>query len=167
MPKLIRWIDDRAVAAEDAFTHVADGEDVPHGEVIVSLARFQAEAETLLTEGRQVGVRLAAADKVEDLVFELPRIALVALDLPVHRDGRAFTSATLLRQRYGFSGEIRAVGDVFVEQARFLVRCGFSAFEASDGSTPEQWTAAAHRYRHVYQRAVDDTKPAFAEREGA
>lgn len=167
MPTLIRWTDDRAVAAEDAFTNVADGEDAPHGEIIVSLARFQAEGERLLADGRLIGVRLAAADKVEDLVFELPRISVVALELPIHRDGRAFTSATLLRGRYGYSGEIRAVGDVFVEQARFLVRCGFSAFEPSDDSTPDQWTKAAHRYRHVYQRATDALSPAFEEREGA
>ena len=167
MPTLIRWAEGRAVAAEDAFTHVADGEDVPHGEVIVSLARFQAEGERLLADGRQVGVRLAAADKVEDLVFELPRISVVALDLPIHRDGRAFTSATLLRERYAYTGEIRAVGDVFAEQARFLVRCGFDAFEPSDGSTPDRWTHNVQRYRHVYQRAVDALAPAFEEREGA
>ena len=80
-------------------------------------------------------------------------------------DGRAFTSARLLRERYGFRGEVRAVGDVLREQAGFMVRCGFDAFAPADGSTPEQWAAAANRFRHVYQRAADDREPAFVERE--
>jgi uncharacterized protein (DUF934 family) len=56
------------------------------------------------------------------------------------------------------------VGDVLREQAQFMVRCGFDAFEPADGSTPEEWAAAAARFRHVYQRAADDRPPAFAER---
>ena len=72
---------------------------------------------------------------------------------------------TMLRERYGFTGEVRAVGDVLREQAGFMVRVGFDAFEPADGSTPEQWAHAAHRQRHVYQRAADRRAPAFAERE--
>ena len=168
MPTLIRWQADAAVLGEDPFTNVPDDvEAIPRGEVIVSLPRFQAVGDRLLGEGRLVGVRLKPAELVEDLVYDLPRLALVALELPIHRDGRAFTSATLLRERYAFTGEIRAVGDVFVEQARFLVRCGFDAFEPSDGSTPDLWTHHVHRYRNVYQRAADTLTPAFKEREGA
>jgi uncharacterized protein (DUF934 family) len=163
---LIRWKDDRAVSAEDPFTNVTDEQWPPRGEVIVTLARWQSDGDRLIGEGRLVGVRLKATETVEDLVFDLPRIAVVALELPIHRDGRAFSSAVLLRERYGYKGEVRAVGDVFVEQARFLVRCGFDAFEPSDGSTPDMWTHNAHRYRNVYQRGADALKPAFQEREG-
>jgi uncharacterized protein (DUF934 family) len=56
------------------------------------------------------------------------------------------------------------MGDVLLEQARFMIRCGFDAFEPADGATPEHWTAAEARYRHVYQRAADAREPAFAER---
>ena len=104
-------------------------------------------------------------EAVEDLAYDLPRIAVVALAVPRFRDGRAFTSARLLRERYGYTGEIRAVGDVLRELARFMVRCGIDAFEPADGSTPEQWARAAHRYRHVYQRAADHQVPAFEERQ--
>jgi uncharacterized protein (DUF934 family) len=58
------------------------------------------------------------------------------------------------------------VGDVLREQAMFLVRCGFDAFEVSDGASAQEWQAAAGRYRHVYQRAADGRPPAFVEREG-
>jgi len=56
------------------------------------------------------------------------------------------------------------VGDVLREQAQFMLRCGFDAFEPADGSTPEDWEHAAHRFRHVYQRAADGRTPAFVER---
>ncbi|MDB5495725.1 MAG: hypothetical protein JWP86_3062 [Phenylobacterium sp.] len=164
MPTRIRLDDRRFALVEDPFTAVADDIDVPPGDVIISLTRFQAEGDRLLSEGRAVGVRLESEETVEALAYDLPRIAVVALAFPKYRDGRAYTSARLLRERYGFQGEVRAVGDVLREQAGFMVRCGFDAFEPADGSTPEQWERAAHRFRHVYQRGADDRPPAFVER---
>lgn len=154
----------RFTLVEDPFTAVADDIEIPPGDVIISLTRFQAEGDRLLSEGRAVGVRLESEETVEALAYDLPRIAVVALAFPKYRDGRAYTSARLLRERYGFQGEVRAVGDVLREQAGFMVRCGFDAFEPADGSTPELWERAAHRFRHVYQRGVDDRPPAFVER---
>jgi uncharacterized protein (DUF934 family) len=152
--------------ANDPFTHVGDDQDLPPGDVIVSLARFQADGERLLGEGRAVGVRLEAGEEVEALAYDLPRLSVVALAFPKFRDGRHYSNARILRERYGFKGEVRAVGDALREQAGFMVRCGIDAFEPADGSTPEQWEHVTRRFRHVYQRAADDRAPAFAEREG-
>lgn len=166
MPRLIKLHGRMADWANDAFTSVVDEEAVPaSGGVILSLTRFQAEGDALLGDGRSVGVRLEANEAVEDLVYDLPRLSVVALAFPKFRDGRAYTSARLLRERFGFDGEIRAVGDVLREQAQFMVRCGFDAFEPSDGATPQDWTTAVYRFRHVYQRAADDRAPAYVERE--
>ena len=93
-------------------------------------------------------------------------VAVVALAFPKFGDGRAYSYARLLRERFGFQGEVRAVGDVLREQAGFMVRCGFDAFEPADGSTVEVWERAAQRFRHVYQRSTDGRPPAFAERGG-
>ncbi|WP_411288918.1 DUF934 domain-containing protein [Phenylobacterium sp.] len=161
MPTRIRWQDGQAVLAEDPFTHVADELELASGDVILSLTRFQAEGERLLYEGRKVGVRLDSHEEVEALAYDLPRISVVALDFPKFRDGRAYTNARLLRERFAYAGEVRAVGDVLLEQAGFMLRCGFDAFEPADGSSPQAWTAAAHRFRHVYQRAADRRTPAF------
>ncbi|MGI9170272.1 MAG: DUF934 domain-containing protein [Caulobacteraceae bacterium] len=164
MSMLIRWRDGAARAASDPFAAVADDQAVPDGDVIVSLDRFQAEGEHLLAEGRRVGVRVAPGEAVEALAYDLPRIALVALEFPKFRDGRAYSAARVLRERLAYGGEVRAVGDVLVEQARFMVRCGFDVFEPADGATPAEWTRAAERFRHVYQRAADQWAPAFAAR---
>ncbi|HEY2179423.1 MAG TPA: DUF934 domain-containing protein [Caulobacteraceae bacterium] len=167
MPKLIRWTRAGARWAQDAFTSVLDDEPMPDGSVLLSLSRFHAEGGRVLGEGRRVGVRVAADEAVESLAYDLPAIALVALEFPKFKDGRAYSAARILRDRLGFTGEVRAVGDVLLEQARFMIRCGFDAFEPADGTTPAQWTAAEARYRHVYQRAADAREPAFAERAAA
>lgn len=164
MPTLIKLADGRYSAAEDIFTIVADEDAIPEGPVILSLTRFQAEGDALISAGRPVGVRILPDEAVEDLAYDLPRLAVVALVFPKYADGRAYSSAALLRQRFAYAGEVRAIGDVLREQAAFMVRCGMDAFVPADGSTAEDWAAAAGRYRHVYQRAVDARAPVFEER---
>ena len=164
MPMRISLQDGVFALTEDPFTMVGDEQSIPPGDVIISLNRFQAEGEGLLSESRLVGVRLESHEEVEALAYDLPRLAIVALVFPKFGDGRAYSYASLLRERYGFKGEIRAVGDVLREQAGFMVRCGFDAFEPADGSTPEDWERAAHRFRHAYQRSIDGRTPAFVER---
>ena len=164
MPTRIRHVGGRFELAEDPFTAVGDEREIPPGDVIISLARFQEHGDRLLSEGRAVGVRLESHEEVEALAYDLPRLAIVALAFPKFGDGRAYSYARLLRERFGFTGEVRAVGDVLREQAGFMVRCGFDAFEPADGSTPQIWATAAHRYRHVYQRGADNRIPAYVER---
>jgi len=120
----------------------------------------------MIAEGRSVGVRLAPDEAPEALVLDLPKLALVALAFPKFRDGRAYSSARILRERLGFVRELRAVGDVLLEMAPSLIRCGFDAFAPADASGPDDWTGAGRRFRHVYQRAADGRVPAFAERQG-
>ncbi len=165
MPKLIRLHDGHAAFANDTFAAVEGEDAVPAaGGVILPLVRYKAEGQDLLDQGRNVGVLLQPEEAVEDLVDYLASLSVIALSFPKFRDGRAYTSARLLRERFGYGGEISAVGEVLREQASFFIRCGFDAFEPSDGSSPDQWMAAAHRFRHVYQRGADDRKPAFVER---
>lgn len=166
MPRLIKLEGGVAAYAEDDFVHVADEDVVPEaGDVILSLTRFQAQGEALLSSNsRKVGVRIESHEEIEVLADDLARISVMALAFPKFRDGRAFTSARLLRERFHYQGEVRAVGDVLQEQAGFMVRCGFDAFEPSDEATPQTWTKALDRFRHVYQRAADQRPPAFEER---
>ncbi|MDB5436556.1 MAG: hypothetical protein JWR47_2813 [Phenylobacterium sp.] len=166
MPMLIKSSGGRFDLIEDPFTHVGDEQSVPPGDVIISLTRFQSEGEALLSESRAVGVRLESHEEVEALAYDLPQLSVVALAFPKFGDGRAYSYARLLRERFGFKGEVRAVGDVLREQAGFMVRCGFDAFEPADGSTVEDWERAARRFRHVYQRSTDGRPPAFVERGG-
>jgi uncharacterized protein (DUF934 family) len=165
MPMRIKVIDGHMYPVEDPFTWVDDDMDLVQGDVILSLTRFQAEGDRLLSEGRAVGVRLKSDEQVEALAYDLPRISLVALEFPKFLDGRHYSNVRILRERYRFAGEVRAVGDVLREQAHLMLRSGFDAFEPADGSGAQEWEAATRRYRHVYQRAADGRIPAFVERE--
>lgn len=166
MPTLVKLAGGRPTLANDTFVHLADEDAVPAREegVILSLARFQSEGPALIDQGRRVGVRLKSDEAVETLAYDLPRLALVALEFPKYRDGRPYSSAAVLRQRYGYNGEIRAVGDVLREQAFYMVRVGFDAFEFADGTGPDDLAHVAGRYRHVYQTASDRREPVFNER---
>ena len=167
MPRLIRLEGERCADAQDDFVTLEDEASDPGGDIVVSLARFLAEEQALSERpGGRVGVRLEPADEVEALEGRLSGLTLVALAFPRFRDGRPFTSARLLRTRLGFGGEIRAVGDVLRDQAGFMARCGFNAFEPADGSSAEDWGAAIARHTHVYQRVADQRSPAFIERQG-
>ncbi len=165
MPKLIELKDGVAKGAEDPFTWVADEVELPPGDVIISLTRFQTDGERLLSEGRLIGVRLKSDEEVEALAYDLPRLAVVALEFPKHLDGRSYTNARLLTERFGYKGQVRAVGDVLREQATYMARSGFNAFEPADDASANEWQAASRRYRHAYQRGSDGMAPAYAERE--
>ncbi len=166
MPTLIRFRDGGFSQEDGALRLLADDEATPEsGAMLLTLDRFQTEGCAHLDDGRRVGVLLQPDDDPLALASDLNRLAVVALAFPKFRDGRPYSAAMLLRTRWGYAGELRAVGDVLREQAREMLRCGFDAFEPADGSTSQEWTAAAGRYRHTYQRAADARAPAFIERE--
>lgn len=118
---------------EDGFRHVGDDAEIADGEaVIVSLARFRDEREALLARSAPFGVRIDPGTDWPSIVQDLPRIAVIAASLPKFADGRAFSVGRLLRERDGFAGELRAIGDFFLDQIPLLKRVGFDAFETED-----------------------------------
>jgi uncharacterized protein (DUF934 family) len=121
--------------ADDAYRLAPDGEPLPDGPVIVSLGRFLAEREALLARNEAVGVLLQPSDRLEPIADDLKRLPLLALSFPKFGDGRAFSLARLARERYGFDGELRAVGDVLFDRIGHMLRCGFTALEISNEPT--------------------------------
>jgi uncharacterized protein (DUF934 family) len=113
---------------EDAFVDASHAEGMPeHGAVIVSLEQWQARRDELAARGTPLGIRLRSDQTPALVADDLERFALVALEFPRFRDGRAYSYARLLRERYGFKGELRAVGDVLMEQLLFMLRVGTAA----------------------------------------
>ena len=166
MPTLIRRKADGAFeAAQDSYAMLAEVDPVTEtGDVILPLARLLIEADELRLDGRKLGVLLTVDDDLAALLPLLPRLSVVAVQFAKYRDGRGFTTGALLRTRHGYTGELRAVGDVLLEPATQFLRCGFDAFAVADDSTMEQWAAKAILHRHVYQTAPDGRVPAFTER---
>jgi uncharacterized protein (DUF934 family) len=157
-------IRDGAFVADD-FVHVADGEALPAGPIVVSLARFLAERATLLQRDSGVGVRLEPSEGPEALGSDVNRLARVEIMFPKFRDGRGYTTARLLRARLGYTGEIRAVGDVLRDQWLFMARCGIDAFEVRPGTRLEDFRVAMAEQTVFYQRAADGAESIFARRQ--
>jgi uncharacterized protein (DUF934 family) len=122
---------------EDPFVDASGAEAVPPtGPVIVSLAQWQAQRDALLARGTPLGIRLHSDQSPEAIADDVQRFAVIALEFPKFRDGRAYSYARLLRERYGFKGELRAVGDVLMEQLFFMLRTGFDAFDVQQSPDP-------------------------------
>jgi uncharacterized protein (DUF934 family) len=146
--------------ADDSWAAVADDEALPAtGPVIVSLDRWQADRDALLARGGLLGVRLASHQLAAEIAADLAHFDLVALEFPTFRDGRAYSTARLLRERYGFAGELRAVGNVLCDQFMFMHRCGFDAFEVADDRQAEAWHKAMNEISVWYQPAADGRVP--------
>ncbi len=148
---------------EDYWRQVADDEALPpQGAVIVSLAHWRQEREALLARpDKQVGIRLKNDVAVADIAVELPYLAVIALEFPTFKDGRALTQARLLRERYGYRGELRAMGDVLRDQLFFMQRCGFDTFELRPDRSLEDALEAFGEFTVTYQPAADEPLPLY------
>ena len=160
MTKLINFISEEVggAYAQDVFAPVSDDAALPEGAVLVSLARFQKERESLLARNTPIGVRLQAAENPEILGDDVSHFSLIALEFPKFRDGRAFSWARMLRTRLGFTGEIRAVGDFLYDQVNYQHRVGFDAWEVPDTFTLEMFQRALSEMTNVYQPSTDGKK---------
>jgi uncharacterized protein (DUF934 family) len=150
---------------EDGFARVADDAPVPDLlPVIVSAARFLAEADALRERQAPTGVIWPNDRRVVELAPYLEGLALVALVFPSFKDGRAFSQARLIRERYGFRGELRATGQVLRDQFLFMLRAGFDAFEVTKDADAAAFAEAARRYSVFYQPTGDGRLTARAGR---
>ena len=142
--------------ASDEYVHVADDSALPEtGAVLVSAARFLADPEAVLKRREKVGVIWPNNRDVEDLVPYVERLALIALVFPSFRDGRAYSQARLLRERYFFRGELRATGQVLRDQFVFMLRAGFDAFDVKKQADAEAYSQTVKRYSVFYQPTGD------------
>lgn len=107
---------------------------------------------------------LASGEEFEEAVDALLQAPLIALHFPVFRDGRHFSTAFLLRKRYGYRGELRAVGHVIRDQLFYLTRCGFDSVQLREGMDPEAALASLADFSLVYQPAADDRAPLLRRR---
>ena len=167
MPKLIkngRVIDDAAQILVLDETQAPEALSLPEGPVFVPLAVWQAH-KGILADNKAVGVWLDSHESVEDLAEDLDSLSAVALNFPKFTDGRAYSAAALLRSRYGFKGEIRAIGDVLRDQFFFMQRCGFDAIQPKAGKYSdaqlEESLASLKDFSAPYQAAVDQPEPLF------
>jgi len=147
-------IKDRQLCENDWHYVPDDASELPAGNISVSLTRWLNAGAELSRHVGQIGVRISPSDTIAGLAGRLDPISLIELDFPKFADGRLFSFAWLLRSRYGFQGEIRAVGHYLPDQVFYLSRVGVNAFAPEK---PEQATAILahfHDFSEKYQESV-------------
>lgn len=151
----------------DDYARLADDEPVPpRGRYLVSLERWQRDRAVLSAPELAVGVRLPNTVDVVALWPEIADRPLIALDFPGFADGRAYSQARLIAERFRYAGELRATGKAVVrDQFHFMTRCGFNSFELRDDQHAEACIAALRDFSYGYQRAADTIEPVFLRRQ--
>ncbi|MGF1456693.1 MAG: DUF934 domain-containing protein [Alphaproteobacteria bacterium] len=146
-----------------------EGETVLGGDapIMVTLERWQADRERLMGHNGPIGLRLKDDQSPALVAEDLQRFSLIALEFPAFKNGRGYSSARLLRGRYGFTGEIRAVGDVLRDQVAFMARCGVDSFEVADGFDVAAWDDIMGEMSHVYQTSADGLETVLEKRHGS
>ena len=141
---------------EETFVILAADTPLPaSGDILLPGDRFLKDADALLARVGKVGVIWPNNRDVEELVPYLGKLAAVALVFPTFRDGRAYSQARLLRERYNYRGEMRATGQVLRDQFVFMLRAGFDAFDVKKPADAEAFTQTAKRYSVFYQPTGD------------
>jgi len=146
---------------EDAWHLVKDADPVTSaGYAIISLARWNSEGSSLASTAAPIGVVLRSNEAPQD-IESLDRLSLIAIDFPAFTDGRGYTSARLLRSRFGYKGEIRAIGDVLRDELFLMKRCGIDSFALKAGKDMQAALDAFDDFSVTYQAAADDERPLF------
>nr|WP_294865321.1 DUF934 domain-containing protein [uncultured Pseudogulbenkiania sp.] len=133
--------------------------------VILPLPLWQRlKEQAVLPDPTTTGVWIASDDEYEEVAYQLLDLPLIAVDFPSFRDGRGYSVAYLLRTRYGYRGELRAIGDVLRDQLFYMRRCGFNSFEVRSDKDIQDAIKGLTAYTIRYQGSVDDPVPLFRKR---
>ncbi len=163
-----KLIVDRAVI-EDQWTLVTENAaPLPFdGKIIVPLARWLADAESLRARADAVGVWLDSHEDPAELADDTAHLPLIAVNFPAFKDGRGYSIAYLLRRRYGFAGELRAIGDVLRDQLFYMHRVGFNAFAIRTDRDAADALKSLKDFSENYQASVWPAQPLFRRRESS
>jgi len=162
-------IKQRQIAADSwkLLKPAADGSSpaiAPTGDIIVPLAFWLEQREALLSRAGRLGIWLDSHEEPGAIASDFDRFGVIGVNFPKFGDGRGFSIARLLRERYGYKGELRAIGEVGRDHLFFMARCGFDSFLLRDAEDPEQALTAFDDFSDAYQASVERPLPLFRRR---
>jgi uncharacterized protein (DUF934 family) len=159
-------IKNKAIVADDWTVLRLQEQETPEnvivaaGKVIVPLKVWQAQR-AALQDRKEIGVWLASDERPEELKGDIEKFSVIAVDFPKFSDGRGYSIAFNLRARLGYSGELRAIGDVLRDQLFYLQRVGFDAFAPRPDRKIEDVIKGLSDFSEVYQTSFDQKLPLF------
>ena len=142
----------------------ADSETVPEGDVLLSLSHWLGSRQTISHHVGEIGLWLESHEEIECLTDDMMDIPVIAINFPKFVDGRGFSAARLLRERCGYRGELRAIGEIIRDQLFLMQRCGFNAFQFSSEIDLAEASKSLRDFTGAYQVAVDQPEPLFKRR---
>ena len=165
MPKLTKHgellADSWQVVAKDSTPTLAELSD---GQWLVHI-KWYLDNQSELTSLDNIGVWLDADDEAESVASLVNQMAIIGIKFPVFTDGRGFSIGRTIRERYNFSGELRAIGNFMQDQLFYLKRCGFDTFVVDDNADVESMVTSLKDFSDFYQAAVDQPVPLFRRRQ--
>ena len=144
---------------ETTFDEISNCDDL-----IVPLAMWREHGHALKARDGGLGVWLDSDEEAEELGEDVANFQVIALNFPAFTDGRSYSNARLLRDRYGYKGELRAIGDVLRDQLFYLHRCGFDAFAIRPDKDPYEALQGLKDFSVTYQSSTDEPMPLFRRR---
>ena len=160
MPNIIK---DGAIVA-DTYQLITEAGALPAQDIVVSLDVWQQQQDAILAHPHKKGVMLKPDQHPEVIANDVQQLDMIALDFPAFADGRGYSYATLLRQRFGFTGELRATGDVFKDNLFYLKRCGFNSFAVRADKDINVALQGLNDFSESYQASVDESRPLYRRR---
>ena len=143
------------------LVEITPDESLPAGDIIVPFSYWLDNKEVLLNREAKLGVCVDGDDETEEVAKDIEHFDLIALDFPTFADGRSYSHARLLRDRYSFKGELRAVGDVLRDQLFYMQRCGINSFQLREDKDIEDALNAFAEISVKYQTAADRAEPIY------
>lgn len=134
------------------------------GDIIVPLAMWREQRPRLRLRPSRIGVWLESGEDPAAIAEDLKLLGVVAVNFPSFGDGRGYSTGRLLRERYGWKGELRAIGDIFRDQLLYLASCGFDSFVLRKGEDPHEALAGFGVFSESYQASVERPLPLFRRR---
>jgi uncharacterized protein (DUF934 family) len=131
---------------------IDDGDELPTGTLLVPVQKWLAHRQQWRARG-DIGVWMDGDQDLDEIAQDIPSFDVIAIRFPDFVDGRGFSLASVLRERLGFTGELRAIGKILREQLFYLKRCGFDSFQLPDGDDPEAARACLYEFTTCYQAA--------------
>ena len=169
MSEIYYIIRDLAVVADDwqVLPEIAEGAAaaLPDGKLIVPLNVWLAQTDALTERKLPIGVWLDSHQDAAEIAHSINRFAVIAINFPKFTDGRGYSMATLLRSRYGYQGELRAIGDVLRDQLFYLQRVGFNAFAVRADKDIQDALKGLKDFSVRYQVSMDQPLPLFKRRQ--
>ena len=162
----MQLIKDKKIVEDNWITLPSEAtvSDISEGDVILPLALWNEAKGNLKNRNGKLGVALTAEENIEDILSDLDRLELIALEFPMFKNGRHYSSARLLRDRYNFEGEIRAYGDVNRDQLYYMTRVGFNTFRLNSDADIEQALSGFNDFSVQYQSSYDQPLPLYRRR---